>query len=105
MRNAAIGILAMAMLVACSEQDRDAVARASAKSAVNTVVENRFPGVPLTPAVNCIIDGASANEIIRLAADGVTGPSNSTADLVIAIATRPDTLVCLATRGVPPLLA
>lgn len=104
MRILPIAFVALVALAGCSTEDADAVARASAKSAVNSVVESRFPNVPLAPSVNCVIDNASANEILSLAADGVTGPDEGTAELVIQIATRRDTLLCLATQGIPAFL-
>lgn len=91
-------------IAGCTSEAADTVARSSAKAAVRPVLQERFPGVPLEPSVDCIIDNASASEILTLAADGVTGPTASTSELVLRIASRPDTLVCLASQGLPPLL-
>ena len=83
----------------CTTATGDEVARAGAKAAVRPVIADRFPGVPLEPSVDCIIDSASATEILQLAADSVTGPNAGTADLVLTIASRPDAIRCLATEG------
>ena len=45
-----------------------------------------------------------ANEILALAADAVTGPTANTVEIVSDILARPETLTCLATEGLPPLL-
>lgn len=87
------------MLAACTPAIQDELARDAAKTAVRPVLEERFPGVPLEPATDCIIDNASANEILSLAADAVTGPTASTVEIVGNIASRPETIECLLTDG------
>ena len=91
-------------VAACTQEGRDAVARDAARNAVRPVLADRFPGVPLEPSVDCIIDNATAGEILQLAADAVTGPTPQTAETVLDIAARPETITCLATEGLPAFL-
>ncbi|QMU58262.1 MAG: hypothetical protein GKR98_08685 [Boseongicola sp.] len=97
-------ITAMA-IAACTPQQQDALAQDAAKQAVRPVLEERFPGVPLEPATDCVIENATASEILSLAADAVTGPTASTVEIVANILARPDTLTCLASEGLPVLLS
>ena len=91
-------------LAACTPQMQDEIARDAAKNAVRPVLQERLPGVPVEPASDCVIDNATANEILALAADAVTGPTANTVEIVSDILARPETLTCLATEGLPPLL-
>ena len=91
--------IGMALLAACTPEAQDRLARNAAKSAVRPVLEDRFPGVPLGPATDCIIDNATADEILILAGDTVTGPTASTAEIVSRIATRPAAVECLLREG------
>jgi len=50
-------------LAACSSAQQDFLARDAAKQAVRPVLAERFPGIPLEPASDCIIDNATAQEI------------------------------------------
>jgi hypothetical protein len=97
-------ITALLALSACAGL-QDELARDAAKRSVNPVLAERFPGVPLEPASDCVIDNASAGEITRLAL-AATQPSVSpeTQALVVEIATRPETIRCLATDGLAPFL-
>jgi hypothetical protein len=84
---------------------QDQFARDAARSAVRPVLAERFPGVPLEPASDCVINNASGAEIAQLAlaaTQSVTHPSTSA--LVVEIATRPETIRCLATDGLAPFL-
>lgn len=96
-----IGILGMS---ACTTEMQDDLARDAAKNAVRPVLSERLPGIPVEPATDCIIENASANEILALAADAVTGPTASTVQMVTDIAARPGTIQCLATEGLPALI-
>ncbi len=102
MRFFAIGFALI--LAACTPQQQDELTRDAAKRAVRPVIESRFPGIPLEPATDCIIDNASSRELLSLAADAVTGPTASTVEIVGNIASRPDTIRCLAEEGLPALL-
>lgn len=92
------------LLAACNSPLADQFARDAAKRSVNPVIAARFPGVPLEPATNCVIDNASAGEILQLASAAGTGANDSATRLVLEIAQRPDTIRCIATEGLPVLL-
>ena len=92
------------VLAACSPQAQDQLARDAARSAITPVVAERFPGVPVGPAIDCIIDNASAPQIRALAADAVLGATQSTVEIVTDIVSKPETLTCLGTQGLPALL-
>lgn len=91
-------------LMACADM-QDQIARDAARQTVRPVLAERFPGVPLEPASDCVINNASAGEITRLAlAAGQPTVSPETSALVVEIATRPETIRCLATDGLAPFL-
>ncbi|HKK97331.1 MAG TPA: hypothetical protein VJ928_04065 [Marivita sp.] len=92
------------VLAACSPQQQDEIAREAARSAITPVLVERFPGVPLEPALNCVIDNANATQIRALALDSVAGPTESTVQIVSDIVSKPETLTCLAAEGLPALL-
>ncbi len=96
--------LALLGLAACSPQAQDQIAREAARSAITPVVAERFPGVPVEPAIDCIINNANAAQIRALAADAVLGATESTVQIVSDIVSRPETLSCLASEGLPALL-
>jgi len=104
MRLVLIMIAAVFALTACTAQTQDELTRDAAKRAVRPVIAQRFPGIPLEPATDCIIDNASSRELLSLAADAVTGPTANTVEIVGNIAARPDTIRCLAEEGLPALL-
>ncbi|MCK0150566.1 hypothetical protein MWU54_11060 [Marivita sp. S6314] len=91
-------------LAACSPQAQDEIAREAARSAITPVLVDRFPGVPLEPTLDCVIDNASAVQIRALALDSVTGPTENTVQIVSDIVSKPETLTCLAAEGLPALL-
>lgn len=92
------------VLAACSPQAQDRVAREAARSAITPVVTQRFPGVPLEPTLDCIIDNANAAQIRALAADAVLGANQNTIEIVSDIVSKPETITCLAAEGLPALL-
>lgn len=94
--------MAVAALAACDTPIGTQVARDSARSVVNDVVEARFPGLPVTPVTDCIIDNATGSEIVSIAADAVARrPSPETVRLVFDIARRPDTITCFVEDAGP----
>ncbi len=97
-------LLCAAALAGCAAPAADVVARQAAKSAVNPVLASRFPGIPLEPATDCIIDNATAAEIVTFARSAGGGATEATTRLVLDVATRPATIDCLATDGLPVLL-
>ena len=98
-------VCVLPLLAACTTQAQDELARDAARAAVTPVLVDRFPGVPVEPALNCVIDNASAAQIRSLALDSVTGPTESTIQVVTDIISKPETLTCLAQDGLPALLA
>lgn len=100
-----LALTAVLLLSACGDDGLvDQLARDQARNAINPVLAQRFPGVPLEPATNCVINEASASEIFRLAKAGTVGLSPEDTQLVIDIATRPDTIKCLLESGITPFL-
>lgn len=100
-----IAIASLLLIAACENGGlADQVARDQAKKTVNGVLSEQFPGVPLEPAANCLIDNASAQEILRLARASVTGLGPAETEIVIEIASRPETLSCLLKDGIAPFL-
>ncbi|MDT8328719.1 MAG: succinate dehydrogenase [Roseovarius sp.] len=93
-----LGCVALVGLTACdaANQAADTVARDRAKGVVNGVVETRFPGVNAAPVTDCIINQASASEIVSIAGASVTGVTQSTVEQVVEIASRPDAVTCIA---------
>ena len=91
-------------MAACSPQTQDQIARQAAKSTVARVVADKYPGLPVEPALDCVIDNASSTQIYALAADSVTGPTASTVEVVSDIVSKPETLTCLAAEGLPALI-
>lgn len=108
-RRAAAALAALLPLLAAAgcvdTRPADFIAREAAKDAVRPVLQRRLPGVPVEPAVNCVIDNASAGEIIALARAGATGaPDPATVETVVVILRRPGTIDCLTTDGLAPFL-
>lgn len=91
-------------LAACTPQMQDELTRDAARTAIRPVLEQRFPGVPLEPASDCVIDNATSVELLSLASDAVTGPTASTVQVVGNIAARPETIQCFVNEGLPVLL-
>lgn len=90
---------------ACTPAAQDQVAREAARSTVARVVAERLPGVPVQPAIDCVIDNANAQQILALAADAVTGVTQSSVEIVLGIVQKPETVSCLAVDGLPVLLS
>ena len=102
MRVAAGLIFSTTLLPGCAvvSEAADAVARDQAKSVVNGVVASTFPGVNAAPVTDCIIDAASAGEIISIAGAAATGVTQSTVDTVLEIAQRPEAVQCIAANSI-----
>lgn len=96
--------LAVLALAACTPADQDALAREAARSTVTPLIEARFPGVPVGPVVNCVIDNATAPEILTLAAASVTGVTPEATRVTNAILARPGTQRCVAERAIQGVL-
>ena len=99
-------ILALPLLAACGvEQSADALARASAKTYINSVVAANFPGVDATPITDCIIDNATTVEAITIAQAALVGGNLDTAENIMAIASRPATVGCITEKTLAQGLA
>ena len=97
-------ILGLGLLTACTSAQQDQLAQDAAKRAVRPVYDERLPGVPVETAVDSVIDNATEQEILTLAADAVTGPTASTVEVTTRILARPETIRCVAEDGLPVLL-
>jgi len=88
-----LSLIAAASLSACAVVETVAVdtGREAAKAVVGPIVADTVPGPAGVILTNCIIDNASGEELVRLAATGVT-PENIT--LVSGILQRPSTITC-----------
>ena len=89
-------LIAVLTLTACTAAQQDQLAQDAAKQAIRPVLQQRYPGIPVESATDCIIESATASEILVLAADAATGPTASTVEMVVRIATRPEAVTCLA---------
>lgn len=79
-----------------ANQTADTVARESAKTVVNTVVQDRLPGVNAAPVTDCIIDNATRGEIFSLAKAAATGVGPDTIETVLDVAQRPQSVRCIS---------
>lgn len=97
------GLLALG---ACSvaQDTADQLAQDRAKTTINRVVADKFPGVDASPITDCIVEAASAQEILKIAGSGVIGTTTGIPNLVLDIAARPATLECIAQAQVAALL-
>ena len=91
-------LVAFGLIAACTPQSQDQIARDAARSTVNRVVLERYPNLPLEPAIDCAIDNASAEQIYALAADSIGGPTASSVQIVSQVVEQPQTVRCLATE-------
>lgn len=98
MKGFAIALTMATVLTGCNAMNDAAenLARDRAKTVVNGVVDRQFPGVNAAPVTDCIIDAASANEILTIAGASVSGVTQSTVDQVLEIARRPEAVQCIA---------
>jgi len=92
-----LALIAAIGLGACDMMEVAAVdtGREAAKAVVGPIVADTVPGPAGVILTDCIIDNASGEELLRLAAQGGT-PENI--GLVSAILQRPATVTC-ATSG------
>lgn len=91
-----------AMMLASCDSAQEAVTkgtRDTAKTVVNQVVEDKFPGLNAAPITDCIIDNASVSEILTIAKASVVGVQQDTVDTVVGISQRPETAACIAKNG------
>ena len=100
MRTKAIILALMPVFAACvpAQDVADQIARQQARTFVNAEVERRFPGVDATPITNCVIDNASAQEILTIAGGVALGDTAGAGQTVTTILQRPQVLRCTANR-------
>ncbi len=98
------GILALGLLSACDSEIGTEVSRAAARSVVNDVIQDRFPGLPVAPITDCVIDNASGSEIVTIASSVGSAISDRTIGLIVDIARRPATLACITDRAAPQVI-
>ncbi len=91
------------LVTACTPAQQDELTRDAARTAIRPVLQERFPGIPVEPASDCVINNASSGELLSLAADAITGPTANTVEIVSDIVARPETLRCLAKSGLPAI--
>ena len=91
-------LMVFGLIAACTPQTQDQIARNAARSTVNRVVLERYPNLPLEPAINCVIDNATAQQIYALGADSLGGPTESSAQIVAEVVQKPESVRCLATE-------
>lgn len=97
MIRAAAFLLPLALAACVGFQDvADQLARQQARTYIDGEVQRRFPGVDATPITNCVIDNASAQEIVTIAGGIAFGNSEAATATVNAILQRPATLQCAA---------
>ena len=97
------GLALFVLLSGCDMAVED-LTRDAAKRAVEPVVADRFPGLNIDPAVECIVANAGPDELLALAGDALTGPTASTIEITGNIAVRPSTGACFASNGLPALM-
>lgn len=100
-------VFALPLLAACSPPEGFAtdISREAARQTVRPILAERFPGVPLEPATDCVIDNAEASELFTLTKAAAIGVTPETTGTVTDILSRPETLQCLASDGLPVLLS
>ena len=93
----AISLFALA-LAACDIANAvvEETTRDVAKGAVNTVVQQQFPGIDAAPYTDCIIENATVGELFDLAQSAVGGVGEAAVATVLTIARRPATSQCIA---------
>ncbi|MDB2407126.1 hypothetical protein N9W17_01160 [Jannaschia sp.] len=101
----ATAAFALVLLSACNSQIGTDLTRATAKSVVNPIVAQRFPGLPLEPATDCVVDNASGEEIITLAASAATRADDTAVRIVTDVAQRPGTIRCFGEEALPEILS
>lgn len=95
-------VLATVVLMGCSVGEE--VARDTARDVVDPIVAEKFPGVPVKPVTDCVIDNATLQELLTLSAAAGTGNNAKAAEVVGDIVSRPETIKCIAVKGLPALL-
>jgi hypothetical protein len=91
-------------IAACSPTDvADKVGRRAAETVVLPVVSDYMTGPEAQAVTSCIIENASADEIQSLTRDVGVVAGTSTVDLILRIASRPESSNCMTAKGLPLL--
>jgi len=99
------GLVLLLLLAACTTGDPFVdVTRAAARSVVQPVVQDYFPGPQSAAITDCVINSASSAELIGLAQEVSNYPKPSTVQTVLTIAARPEAVDCITRTGVLPYL-
>ncbi len=101
---AIIALLATSACVGGFQDAADQIAREQARTYVNQEVERRFPGVDATLVTDCVINNASAQEIITIAGGIALGNTDAASSTVGDILSRPSTIQCTASGALGPLV-
>ena len=82
----------------------DQIAREQARTYVNQEVERRFPGVDASVVTDCVINNASAQEIVTIAGGIALGNTEAASNTVSTVLQRPATIQCTASGALSPLV-
>ncbi|MEJ6393724.1 succinate dehydrogenase [Gymnodinialimonas sp. 2305UL16-5] len=74
----------------------DQVARDQARLVVNSEIARRAPGVDVQALTDCVIDNASASEIVTIAGGYAVGNTSAASNTITGILERRDTIRCTA---------
>lgn len=97
MRTAILLVTTLPLTACVGVQDMaDQLARQQARQYVNAEIQNRFPGMNAEPITDCVIDNASAQEIVTIAGGIALGQTEAASNTVGGILQRPATLHCTA---------
>jgi hypothetical protein len=102
MRAALVLTLCIAACTSTGDVGLD-VLRATAKTVVLPVVQQRLPGPQAEAVTICVLDNASRDEIVSLAKDVGTRAGSSTVQTIATILQRPNTVQCVLRAGLPGL--
>ncbi len=106
MRAVAAMAFGLILMTACtgSEPMVQQTARNAAKSVVTNVIAQRFPGVNAAPFTDCIIDNATDQEVLNIATGALTGPDEATVQIILNVASRPETMQCIGPTALGNIL-
>ncbi|VAV94757.1 hypothetical protein MNBD_ALPHA07-2213 [hydrothermal vent metagenome] len=95
-------ILSITLLAGCEVANgaANSFAQIRAKRVVNSVVAQQYPGINAAPVTDCIIEAASADEIVSIAGASATGVTQATVKQVLEIARRRQSVNCIAENGI-----
>ena len=99
-----LAALGLALLGACTSGDPVTdIARATARSVVQPVVQDYFPGPQSAAITDCILNNATGPELFEIAREVTNEPGTRTVQTVLTIAQRPETVQCIIGSGALPI--